>query len=243
LPIKAVLFDYIGTLVRPCSYSMERSKAKLHKALCDAGLNTNAEEFMVAYAKAHEKYRTVRYQQLKEVTNAIWVSEALCSAKCNVDVDDYRLKAALNVFFQDFIDSLKLRPYAKSTLTKASKRFRLGLISNFTYAPAIYASLRKLRIDSYFNAIVVSEDVGWRKPHRIIFKQALQMLHVKPQETVLIGDSPTEDIEGARSAGMQTVFLRSGFNTLEDLEKHAVKASKVFSSLKMFYDEFLSISC
>ncbi len=35
------------------------------------------ENFQVSYAKAHEKYRKVRYGEFKEVTNAVWVSEAL----------------------------------------------------------------------------------------------------------------------------------------------------------------------
>jgi FMN phosphatase YigB (HAD superfamily) len=221
---------------------MERSKTKLYKALCNAGLNTDADEFMGAYAKAHEKHRIVRYEQLKEVTNAVWVSEALCNARCNVDVDDSRLKAGLNVFFQDFVVSLKLRPYALKLLRKASDNFKVGLVSNFTYAPAIYASLRKLQINSYFNAVVVSEDVGWRKPHRTIFDQALQMLHAKPEEAVFVGDSPKEDMEGAKNAGMRTVFVCSGLNTSSDLEKHGVKPDLVVSSLKMVYDEFPGIS-
>ena len=231
MTIKAILFDYIGTLVQPRNYSMERSKAKLHKALCDAGLNTEFGEFMDAYAEAHEKYRVVRYKQLKEVTNAVWVSEALCNARFSVGVDDSRLKAGLNVFFQDFIDTLELRPHAKQLLTKASERFKVGLVSNFTYAPAIYASLRKLGISSFFNAVIVSEDVGWRKPHEAIFNQALGMLQVKPAEAIFVGDSPREDMEGANKAGMRTVFVSSGFNTLADLEKCGVKPDLVVQDL------------
>jgi hypothetical protein len=93
---------------------MEHSKAKLHKALCEAGLITSAKEFLEAYAEAHEKYRKVRYEQLNEVTNAIWVSEALNSIRCQVTVDDARLKSGLNMFFQDFIDSFELRHTQKS---------------------------------------------------------------------------------------------------------------------------------
>jgi FMN phosphatase YigB (HAD superfamily) len=232
LTIKAVLFDYIGTLVQPRSYNMERSKAKLHSALCEAGLSTDIDEFMDAYAAAHEKYRVVRYEKLREVTNAIWVSEALRKARCNVIVDDSRLKAGLNVFFKDFIDTLELRPYAKQLLKKASENFKVGLVSNFTYAPAIYASLRKLGINGFLSAVVISEGVGWRKPHKTIFTQALRMLHVKPEEAVFVGDSPKEDIEGAKSVGMRTVFVSSGFNTLTELEKCGTKPDLVFQDLE-----------
>lgn len=232
MTIKAVLFDYIGTLVQPRSYNMERSKAKLHRALREAGLNSDVDEFTDAYAAAHEKYRVVRYEQLREVTNAVWVSEALCNTRCKVAVDDSRLKAGLNVFFKDFIDTLELRPHAKQLLKKASEDFKVGLVSNFTYAPAIYASLRKLGINGFFSAVIVSEGVGWRKPHETIFNQALRMLHVKPEETVFVGDSPREDIEGAKGVGMRTVFVSSGFNTLTELEKCGAKPDLVVQDLE-----------
>jgi len=237
LAIKAILFDYVGTLVQPRNYSMERSKTKMHLALCDAGLNTNVDDFMEAYAKAHEKYRIIRYQQLREVTNAVWVSEALCNAHCNVAVDDSRLKTGLNVFFQDFIDTLELRPHAKQLLKKASENFKVGLVSNFTYAPTIYASLRKLRINTFFSAVVISESAGWRKPHQTIFNQALRILHVKPEEAVFVGDSPKEDIEGAKKVGMQAIFVSSGFNTLADLEKNGAKPDMVVQDLEELCDK------
>ena len=228
---KAILFDYIGTLVQLRNYSMERSKAKLHSALCEAGLSTDIDEFMDAYSKAHERHRLVRYEKLKEVTNAIWVSEALCNLHCNVTVDDSRLKSALNIFFQDFIGTLELRPHAKQLLKKTSENFKVGLVSNFTYAPAIYASLRKLGINTFFSAVVVSESVGWRKPHQTIFTKALRMLRVKPEEAVFVGDSPKEDIEGAMKVGMRTVFVCSGFSKLADLENCALKPDMIVQEL------------
>ena len=58
--------------------------------------------------KAHEKYCVVRYGELKEVTNAVWVSDALWALGFKVNAKDARLWAALNVFFQDFVDLLAL---------------------------------------------------------------------------------------------------------------------------------------
>ncbi len=229
---KAILLDYIGTLVEPRNYSLQDSKTKLHEALCEAGLVTNPEQFMEAYAKAHEKYRVIRYQQLREVTNAVWVSETLSAVGCKVTVDDARLKAGLNVFFQNFIDSLKLRPHAKQLIKNMSERYKIGLVSNFTYAPAIYASLRKLSINNFFSAIVVSEAIGWRKPHKIIFNSALKMLHVNPEDAVFVGDSPLEDVDGAKAAGLRSVFVGSCFNSLREVEKCSFKPDLVCQELR-----------
>jgi putative hydrolase of the HAD superfamily len=215
--IKAVIMDYIGTLTNARRYSLETSRRKLHRILTEAGFETPLTAFLTEYNKAHEKYRVVRYKKLREVTNAVWVSEALNALGYETNAEDPRIKAALNVFFQDYVDTLELRPYAKNLLSNITENCKLGLISNFTYTPVIYASLRKLGINHFFNTVTVSEDAVWRKPHKRIFQTALRKLQVKAKETVYIGDSPLEDIEGAKTAGMKTIFVLSQFNKLEDL--------------------------
>ena len=229
---KAVMLDYIGTLVNPRNYSLEASRLKLHEALCKVGLRTNRDQFIEAYKKAHEKYRIIRYEKLKEVTNAVWVAEALTEAGCLVSSDDPRLRAALDVFFQDFIDSLELKPQALELLKIVGKRCKVGLVSNFTYAPAIHASLRKLGISEFFDAIVVSEEIGWRKPHKRIFETALKRLRVGPAEAVFVGDSPTEDIHGARALGIRTVFVPSHFFSVAELAEAGEKADFIMGDLQ-----------
>jgi len=239
--IKAVITDYIGTLTNARSYNMDASRVNLHHILTEAGFKTNLTEFLTAYNKAHEKYRVIRYKKLKEVTNAVWVSEALNALGYETSIDDTRLKTALNIFFQDYVDTLELRAYAKSLLNRIAENCKLGLVSNFTYTPVIYASLRKLGIHHFFNTIVVSEDAGWRKPHKRIFQTALQKLHVTAEETVYIGDSPLEDIAGAKSVGMKTVFVPSQFYTLQDLHENRQQPDIIAENLHEIYKNLTEI--
>ncbi len=239
--IKAVITDYIGTLTNARCYTMEASIAKLHHALSEAGFETDKQQFLDAYAKAHEKYRLIRYGELREVTNAVWVAETLRNLGHEAQAEDPKMKAALNVFFQDYVNSLELRPYAEKFLKKAKETCKLGLISNFTYAPVVRSSLRKLGVSHYFNAIVVSGDCGWRKPHRKIFTDALNRLQVKPDEAVYIGDSPAEDIKGAREAGMKTVFVHSQFYSPGDLEASGEKPDHMANDLQEIYRQIAKI--
>jgi putative hydrolase of the HAD superfamily len=216
--IKAIIFDFIGTLTNIKNYSLETSKKKLYRAIVQAGFDVDAEAFLKAYTNAHEKYRIIRYRELIEVTNAVWISEALNDLGFKTEPKDMQIKTAVNAFFEDYLKSLELRPCVKNTLKQCSKDYKLGLVSNFTYAPVIYAALRKLGISQFFNAILVSDDVGWRKPHIKIFKEALERLGTSAEETVYVGDSPEEDIKGAKMAGMKTVFVQSQFYSLEKLE-------------------------
>ncbi|MGQ9544939.1 MAG: HAD family hydrolase [Candidatus Bathycorpusculaceae bacterium] len=220
---KAIIFDFIGTLANVKNYSLENSKMKLYRAMVDAGFNVDAESFLEAYSQAHEKYRVIRYEKLVEVTNAVWISEALKNLGFKVNANDAHIKTAVNIFFEDYVNSLELRPCVKKLLEKASMEYKLGLISNFTYAPVIYAGLRNLGINKFFNAVLVSEAIGWRKPHTKIFEEALERLGVLAEEAVYVGDSPAEDITGAKAAGMRTVFVPSQFYSIEDLEKSKQK--------------------
>jgi HAD superfamily hydrolase (TIGR01549 family) len=231
MPIKAVIFDYIGTLVNCVGYSMEDSEDNLYGALVAEGFDIEKSQFLAAYNTAHQKYRKIRYEEFKEVTNAIWVSEALCSLGFKVTPQDARVKAALNVFFQDFIDSMQLREGAKKLLQQTAAEYKVGLISNFTHAPVIHRSLRKVGIQHYFNAIVVSDEVGCRKPCGGIFQEILRRLGVTAQEAVFVGDSPLEDIKGAKDAGLGTIFVVSQFNSFEDLAESKQKPDRIAKSL------------
>jgi HAD superfamily hydrolase (TIGR01549 family) len=230
-PIKAVITDYLGTLTNAHNYTMEVSRIKLYSALVEAGFKIDLQEFLEAYMQAHEKYRTVRYVKLREVTNAIWISESLNNLGLKTSQEDPSVKVAINRFFQDFVDSLKLRPYAKKLIGKIAMNYKLGLVSNFTYAPVIYASLRKLGIDQFFNAVLVSDEIGWRKPHKKIFENALEKLQVRAEETLYVGDSPLEDIKGAKAAGMKTIFVPSQFFSMKDLQDSKQKPDIIVKNI------------
>jgi putative hydrolase of the HAD superfamily len=233
--VKAVVMDYIGTLVNAGDYTLEASRAKLHQALVEAGFQTSIDAFHEEYSKAHEKYRALRYEKFVEVTNAVWVCETLNNLGFQTNAEDPRLKVALNVFFQDYVESLALRPYAKRMLTKAFGSVKLGLVSNFTYAPVIHWSIKNLGIGKFFNTILTSNEVGWRKPHRRIFDDVLGRLRVSPAEAIFVGDSPLEDIKGAHDAGMRTIFVSSQFYTRKDLEESGQKPDYVAEDLRQVY--------
>jgi len=55
---------------------------------------------------------------------------------------------------------------------------------------------------------VASCEHGYNKPHPSIFRTALRLLAVSPEEALMVGDSYTHDIEGAKAVGMKAVLLR-----------------------------------
>ena len=92
------------------------------------------------------------------------------------------------------------------TLNEFRKHYRLGIISD---AQRLFCKpeLRAMRIENFFEAIVISSDYGFRKPDPRLFHIALDLLDVEASEAVYIGNNYNTDIIGARNARLAAAFL------------------------------------
>lgn len=82
----------------------------------------------------------------------------------------------------------------------------LGIISNWD--DRLRPLLRELKLDRYFNCILVSCETGFSKPSPVIFQEALRLLG-RPASAVLhVGDELQNDFAGAVAAGLSALHLR-----------------------------------
>ena len=86
-------------------------------------------------------------------------------------------------------------------------RYRLAVVSNFDYTPTALDILGRAGVTELFGAVVVSDAVGWRKPKRVIFDEALQRLAVRPEQALFVGDRAEIDVLGAQRAGMHAAWI------------------------------------
>ena len=82
---------------------------------------------------------------------------------------------------------------------------RLGIISNWDERLKIL--LPRLELEDDFETIVVSCEVGFPKPSEVIFEYAARKLGLPPQTILHVGDSFSEDYEGAKNAGFSALLL------------------------------------
>ncbi len=83
---------------------------------------------------------------------------------------------------------------------------KLGIITNGK-ADMQNAKIDALGIRSRFSVILISSEVGVRKPDPSIFHMACGMLGVSPARAAFVGDNPIADVAGALSAGLRAVWL------------------------------------
>lgn len=109
-------------------------------------------------------------------------------------------------FWAVYDDFCTLPDDARETLeTLRIRGKKLGIVTNGR-TNRQHAKIDALGIRSLFDAIVVSEEVGFRKPDPQIFRCALELCSASPEQAIHVGDHPDADIEGAVNAGLQAVW-------------------------------------
>jgi HAD superfamily hydrolase (TIGR01662 family) len=94
--------------------------------------------------------------------------------------------------------------------TLASAGVRIGLISNTQRCLTSFQS--HFELQGLIAATVSSYEHGRMKPHPSIFEAALERVGAQAAETVMVGDSIRQDVEGALRAGWRAILLHRGDN-------------------------------
>lgn len=97
---------------------------------------------------------------------------------------------------------------------------RLGLCSNAPYSPELMREqLAHLELSWYFDAVLFTSEIGWRKPCIRVFREILRRLGLPAESVWFVGDDWEADIEGARSAGMKAILAPGARGPSEGVEK------------------------
>lgn len=188
---KAVIFDLDGTLV-----DNRASFAKAYQAMCARNpslfepQDTEAEQLLVRFYRSsfsEESYR------------------ALCNhlARCSLPPID-RLHEEWSM---TYAENAVLLPHAAETVDYLHKKgYKIGLLTNGNSARQ-WAKIHSCGLFSYFDHIVVSGDQPFEKPNPAIYEMSLKGLGVTASEALFVGDTVDTDINGAKRAGIDSVWL------------------------------------
>jgi|SRR5436190_3538903 len=193
--IKAVTFDVGGTLIEPWPSvgHVYADVAETHGHPYDPG--TLNQRFRTAW-KAKQNFRHTRADWAALVRATFGMEE------CDKFFPELYERFASAKVWRVFDD---VRP---ALLRLKEQRLKLGVISNWD--ERLRPLLDQLELTPFFDAIVVSNEVGFCKPAPEIFREAVQLLKVPGEQVLHVGDSQTEDVEGARKAGLQSVIRETG---------------------------------
>lgn len=69
--------------------------------------------------------------------------------------------------------------------------------------------LVRLNVYSFFDEVITSEEVGAKKPDKLIYDVALRKMNGDPEKSIMIGNKFKEDALGAVNAGMSAILVNS----------------------------------
>ena len=111
----------------------------------------------------------------------------------------------------DFLEILptkkKLFPYTIEILTYLkNKNYKMHLITN-GFESVQFKKINNANIAHFFNEVVTSEASNSLKPQKEIFEYALKNANAQLDQSIMIGDNESADIQGGINAGMDTIFV------------------------------------
>lgn len=197
--LRAVLFDVDFTLCRPgpeLSADRYARIARRHGVELETSRYDEARDAAVLNLKRHPELlhdETIWHAFTEEIFLGMGGTPEL-AAECATEIEEAWAVSENFELYEDALPVLAdLRRYD----------LKLGLVSNGIRDLHAFVAHHQLDVD----AIVDSRSHGRVKPHPTIFQAALRSLEVEPREAAMVGDSPEDDIEGARSLGMRAVLV------------------------------------
>lgn len=95
---------------------------------------------------------------------------------------------------------------ARDLLAVLSKNHLIGVLTN-GFSEAQYRKLRSCGLDRFIQRMVISDEIGIQKPDPRLFRYAEQATGATPDSTLMVGDNPDNDIQGALDAGWSAIYL------------------------------------
>lgn len=192
--IEAILFDLDGTL-------LNRDESLI-------GFINNQYERLNRYVGHVQKDQYIeRFIELDE-RGYVWKDRVYRQLTYELEIVEITWEELL----QDYIDNFRFNCVPFDNLIQMldelkSKKILLGMITN-GFGQFQMDNIKALGIGQYFDVILVSEWEGVKKPDPEIFLRALKQLNVKPEQSVFVGDHPTNDVKAAQSIGMKGIWKK-----------------------------------
>jgi len=204
--IKAVGFDLFNTLITMELLALKDALTRLTASLKENGFAIDHGQFVKAHSEAVLDFLEQTKRDGRESHNRFWISTALAKLGHDVSPDDPHISAAVDLYFSAFIQHAMIIPETKEMLATLQDRYRIGLLSNFTHPPAARNLITQLELEPFFEVVLISGDLGYRKPHGSVFEELIDQLGVQRDEIAFVGDDPEADVVGALRAGLQPIW-------------------------------------
>jgi putative hydrolase of the HAD superfamily len=201
-----LLLDFFGTIVDYSPSWTEQGFHCSHALLREFGSTYSYEEFVDRWSaitaglaeRADENHREF---SMYEMTAAL-LRDSLTRTPHEDEIAGF-----IRAYFAEWNTAVVYPNGMSELIASLAETHRLALVSNTNEAGVVLAHLRAMGITDFFDVVVLSVNVGWRKPHREIFMTGLETLGISAGDAVFVGDSHSADYLGPRGVGIRSFLI------------------------------------
>ena len=214
--IKVIFFDAVGTLFR-LTNTVGDHYAYVGR---EVGLDLDARSLERAFHAAWKQMpQRAAIDRPRENDDKGWwrglvylVLDQIAPSLSEFDRDNF-----FEIAYEHFAEAgvWELYPEVPGILEQLQPRFQLAVVSNFD--GRLRLILQHLDISKFFPNVFVSSELGADKPDPEIYRRALRLMKLKPNEALHVGNDPKRDWEAASAAGLSIFRLERPRNSLRDL--------------------------
>jgi putative hydrolase of the HAD superfamily len=112
-------------------------------------------------------------------------------------------------YFENVTNLIQPFSNVHETLDLLKDRFTLVLLSNHSWAPNGEEVLSHFQLDDYFEKVIFSGKIGYKKPSTKIFDEILKFFPMKRENIIHCGDDYIADVIGALKYGFKALWIEN----------------------------------
>lgn len=198
--MKAILFDFFGTLV---SYSPSRTAQGYPRSHALVP-GKSYPDFLASLDACFAGFEAASDADDREFSMA-----QATAAYLGLPESDPRVAEFERVYLAEWSTGVTYLDGLRPMLADLRTRHRLAVVSNTHSHTLVPGLLAELGVAELFDAVVLSVQVGRRKPHPAMYAAALHALAVSPAEAVFVGDTYAADYAGPTGYGIRSYLIGS----------------------------------
>jgi putative hydrolase of the HAD superfamily len=200
--MSAILFDFFGTLVSYSASRVDQGYPRCHEFVRAHGSGLSYRDFLTAIDACFAEFDRRSDIDDREFSMGDVAAAFLARQSIGGDPAEFERR-----YLAEWSAGVVVPAGLPSLLADLRRDHRLAVVSNTHSSTMVPQLLAAAGIAGLFDAVVLSVDVGRRKPHPRMYAAALEAMRITPAEAIFVGDSYRADYAGPSAAGISAFLI------------------------------------
>ncbi|MEH2283800.1 MAG: HAD-IA family hydrolase [Nostoc sp.] len=227
---EAIIFDLDNTLLNFELCERQAILGALEDCAVSLDLNGLSETI---FLQVFETYNSQYWRQPETFSPGELIEMSYRSTLAQLDIQTDQISNLSQSFWHIFNHFAVMEPDVNEVLTVLARNYRLAVITN-GFVSAQLPRMQAAGIEHFFEAVVVSEAIGFAKPSPEIFHHALSRLNLIPEQVIYVGDSLKHDYAGATQVKMDFCYYNRKNQVLPQESQPKFMINELLKLLELF---------